>query len=136
MVLALLTQPLCAQEADRVHQETANEAQTMGQMQAQDRIYGSSLMTQQERNEYQNQMRQLKTEQERADFQAQYHGQIKQRAEAEGKTLPDNLPAIREGQSRGAGKGMGHSQGMGMDMGQAGQSMGAGKGSGGGNKDK
>ena len=144
LMSAVLTQPLCAQETSRVQQETANQAQTMAQGQSKDRIYGSSLMTEQERNEYQNQMRQLNTEQERADFRARHHEQMKQRATAQGKTLPDDMPANREGQGSGAGQsmGQGHGQGMGtgmgmdMDKGQAGQSMGAGKGSGGGNKDK
>lgn len=132
VLFALLNQPLWAQEASRVQQETANQAQAMSQVQSQDRIYGSSLMTQQERNEYQNQMRQLKSEEERANFRDQHHEQMKQRAKAQGKTLPDDVSANRGGPGKGQGQGMG----MGQGMGQGGQSMGAGKGSGGGNKGK
>lgn len=124
LMSAVLTQPLCAQEGGRFQQETANQAQTMSQGQSQDRIYGSSLMTEQERNEYQNQMRQMKSVEERANFQAQHHEQMKQRAQAQGKTLPDDVPANNGGQETGRGQGMGHGQGMG----QGGQSMGAGKG--------
>ena len=126
MVIALLTQPLYGQESSRVQQGTANQAQTKSQ----DRIYGSELMTQQERNEYQNQMRQLNTEQERTKFRAQHHEQMKQRAKAQGKTLPDDVPAKHGGQGQGQGMGQGQGQG------QGGQSTGAGKGAGGGNKGK
>jgi TolA-binding protein len=126
MVIALLTQPLYGQESSRVQQETANQVQTKSQ----DRIYGSELMTQQERNDYQNQMRQLNTEQERAKFRAQHHEQMKQRAKAQGKTLPDHVPANPGGQGKGAG------QGPGMGMGQGDPSTDAGKGARGGNKGK
>jgi TolA-binding protein len=151
VVLAVLAQPLCAQETSRVQQETASQAQTMKETQSQERIYGSSLMTQQERNEYQNQMRQLKTEQERAEFRARHHEQMQQRAAAQGKTLPDNVPANQEevdgrgmeqgqgqgmGMGQGQGMGQGHGHGHGQGTGQGGQSMGAGKGSGSGNKNK
>jgi TolA-binding protein len=136
VVLVLLTQPLHAQETSRVQPEAANQAQTMTQAQSQDRIYGSSLMTQKERNEYQSQMRQMKTEQERANFRAQHHEQMKERAKAQGKALPDDMPANHGGQGMGQGQGKGMGQGQGKEMGQGGQSMGAGKGSGGGNKGK
>lgn len=130
MVLVLLTQPLHAQETGRVQQETADQKQTMVQAQSQDRAYGSELMTQQERAEYQNKMRQLNTEQERAAFRAQHHEQMKQRAKAQGKTLPDDVPINRGMQGKGAGQGAG--QGHGKGMGQGGQPKGAGKGPGGG----
>ena len=98
LVSAVLIQPLCAQEGSGVQQQTANQAQSMAQEQAQERVYGSSLMTQQERNEYQNQMRQMKTAEERANFRAQHHEQMKQRAQAQGKVLPDDVPAKNRGQ--------------------------------------
>lgn len=96
MMLALLSQPLCAQETSRVQNETANQRQTMAQAQDRDRIYGSELMTQQERNEYQNQMRQLNTEQERAQLRAQHHEQMNQRAKAQGMTSPMICPPTEE----------------------------------------
>jgi hypothetical protein len=88
----------------------------MTQVQSRDRVYGSSLMIEQERNEYQNQIRQLKTEQECMNFRAEHHEQMTQRAEAQGKTLPDDVPTNSGGQGS--------------------QSMGGGKGFGGGNKYK
>ena len=103
LVSAVLIQPLCAQEGSGVQQQTANQAQSMAQEQAQERVYGSSLMTQQERNEYQNQMRQMKTAEERANFRAQHHEQMKQRAQAQGKVLPDDVPAKNRGQGGGMG---------------------------------
>lgn len=56
-------------------------------------------MTAQERNEYANRMRLLRTEEEREQFRKEHHEQMKERAKARGLTLPDDPPA----QGRGAG---------------------------------
>lgn len=132
MVFTLLAQPLFAQEDSGVQNETAKQNQTMTQAQSQDRIYGSQLMTPQERNEYQNKMRQMNTEQERAELRAQHHEQMKQRAMEQGKTLPDDVPGNAVMQGKGKGHGM-SGQDPSKGMGQGSQSMGgAGKGSSGG----
>jgi len=57
-------------------------------MQDQDRIYGSQLVTQEERTEYRR-MRSAKTAQEREQIRAEHHEQMKERASAHGMTLPD-----------------------------------------------
>jgi hypothetical protein len=92
--------------------------------QIQDRqIYGSQLMTQQERNEYSNRMRNAKTEQEREQIRKQHHEQMQIRAKEKGVTLPDEPPA------RGMGRGMRPSGGMGPGgggMGPGGGGMGPG----------
>lgn len=90
----------------------AAQMQTPGQsqMREQDRepIYGSELMTLQERNEYQAQMRALKTEQEREAFRLEHHKKMQERAQAQGKTLPDMPPGMGPGMmGPGGGKGMG-----------------------------
>ena len=70
--------------------------------QIQDRqIYGSQLMTQQERSEYRVQMRNAKTAQEREQIRKEHHERMKVRAKEKGVTLPDEPPA------RGMGGGMG-----------------------------
>lgn len=111
--LTLLALPLCmaltfpAQAADPARD------QTQATQQDRERIYGSELMTQQERIEYQNRMRALKTEQEREAFRLEHHKLMQQRAQAQGKTLPDTPPAAPGGMGPGMGPGMGSGSGMG-----------------------
>ena len=70
-------------------------------------IYGSQLMTQQERNEYRARMRNLRTAQERERFRLEHHERMQERARARGITLPDEPPA-RGGRGMGpGGQGMG-----------------------------
>lgn len=99
-------------------------------------IYGQQLMTEQERAEHREQMRNLRTEQEREAFRQEHHERMQQRAEERGVTLPDEPGQRGKGMNQsqqkkgmGQGKGMGHEKGRGMDQG-----MGGGKGSGQGNR--
>jgi hypothetical protein len=75
-------------------------------------IYGSQLMTPEERNEYRSRMRAAKTAQEREEIRAEHHAEMQKRAEARGVTLPD-APAARGGGMMGPGGGMGPGNGMG-----------------------
>jgi hypothetical protein len=68
-------------------------------------IYGSQLMTQQERIEYRTQMRSMKTLEERNALRLEHHKKMQDRAKERGITLPDSPPA--------GGGGMGNGQGMG-----------------------
>lgn len=91
--------------------------------QAQDNatIYGSQLMTQQERIEYRNQMRALKTQEERNAFRLEHHQKMQERAQARGLKLPDEAPAAGGGAGpgrAGGGRGNGPGQGMGQGRGQ------------------
>jgi hypothetical protein len=88
----------------------------------QDQIYGSQLMTQQERMEYSNRMRAAKTEQEREQIRQEHHERMKVRAKEKGVTLPDEPPA--------RGRGMGPGKGMGPGTGPGGGGMGPGMGNG------
>jgi hypothetical protein len=98
-----------AQIADQARDQTRTAQQT--QTQDQERVYGSELMTPQERSEYHNRMRVLKTEQEREAFRLEHHKLMQERAKAQGKTLPDMPPA---GMGPGKmGPGMGPGSGMG-----------------------
>ncbi len=76
-------------------------------------VYGSQLMTQQERIEYRNQMRALKTQEERNTFRLEHHKKMQERARERGVTLPDTPPAAGGGMGPGGGRGMGNGQGMG-----------------------
>lgn len=70
-------------------------------------IYGSQLMTQQERNEYRTKMRSLRTAQERERFRLEHHERMQERARERGVTLPD-MPPARGGRGMGpGGQGMG-----------------------------
>ncbi len=93
----------------------ADEAQQ--QTQVQQRIYGSQLMTPQERAEYRSKMRALKTREERAAFRREHHEKMQERAKAKGMQLPDMPPAgMGGGMGPGMGGGMGPGGGMGGGM--------------------
>lgn len=77
---------------------------------AQEQIYGSQLMTPQERAEYQTKMHAAKTSEERERIRAEHHTQMQERAKARGVTLPDKPPAMGGGMGSG---GMGPGGGMG-----------------------
>lgn len=85
--------------------------------QTQQRIYGSQMMTQQERNDYSTRMRAAKTEQERERIRTEHHDQMQERAKARGVTLPDQPPAKARSSTGGA---MGPGGGMGPGTGGGG----------------
>ena len=89
-----------------------------------EQIYGSQLMTQQERTEYRVKMRAAKTAQEREQIRNEHHEQLKERAKERGVTLPDE-PPVRGGGMGPGGGGMGHGGG---GMGPGGGGMGHGGG--------
>jgi hypothetical protein len=92
------------------------QTQTQTQMQERERIYGYEMMTPNERIEYRNRMRALKTAREREAFRLEHHKQMQARAKAQGKTLPD-MPPAGMGPGSGMGPGMGPGSGMGSGMG-------------------
>ena len=77
--------------------------QEMAQTQKQEQIYGSQLMTQQERAEYRAKMRAAKTAEAREQIRREHHERMRERAEARGLTLPDKPPAIGGGMGPGGG---------------------------------
>lgn len=84
-------------------------------------IYGSQLMTRQERIEHRNRLREMKTEEERNAYRLEHHKRMQERARERGVTLPDAPPPRGGGKGRGMGPGMG---GMGPGMGGMGPGMG------------
>jgi activator of 2-hydroxyglutaryl-CoA dehydratase len=71
-------------------------------------VFGSQLMTQQERNEHRLKMQSAKTAEERETVRSQHHQQMLERARQQGVTLPETPP------DRGTGRGMGPGGGQGM----------------------
>lgn len=107
--------------------QTQDRLQT--QQQTQERIYGSQLMTDQERNEYRNRIGSANTEEERNQIRNEHHQRMQQRAKERGLSLPDEPPA--KGGHMGGGKGMGPGGGMGNGGGMSPSGgMGSGKGKG------
>lgn len=97
---------------------SADKEQTKDQVQQrdQDRIYGSQLMTEQERIEHRTKMRSLKTAEEREAYLKEHHKKMQERAKEKGVKLPDE-PPMRGGMMGGPGGmgpgGMGPGGGMG-----------------------
>ena len=69
----------------------------------QKQIYGSQLMTQQERDEYRAKMRAAKTPEEQEQIRREHHEIMKERAKAQGITLPDEPPPRGGGMGPGGG---------------------------------
>ncbi|WP_414041145.1 hypothetical protein ACJU26_03410 [Acidithiobacillus sp. M4-SHS-6] len=85
-------------------------------------MYGSQLMTPQERAEYRAKLRAAKTIQEREQIRQEHHKEMMELAKKRGVTLPPVPPA------GGAGMGPGRMNGgAGMGPGAAGMGPGAGK---------
>lgn len=101
-----LAVPVQAAEQDRDRDRDRVHAPAPAHMQSQEMMYGSELMTVQERNEYQQRMRALKTEREREAFRLEHHKRMQTRAKEQGKTLPD-MPVPGMGPGSGMGPGMG-----------------------------
>lgn len=74
-------------------------------------IYGRQLMSQQERDQYRQRMRDAQTAQERDRIRKEHHEQMKERAKAQGKTLPDDPPPYGKGKGHGLGHGKGYGPG-------------------------
>ena len=72
----------------------------------QEQIYGSQLMTKQERIEYRAKLRAAKTAEERERIRKEHHERMKERAKEHGMTLPDEPPERGSGMGSGGG-GMG-----------------------------
>lgn len=64
----------------------------MAQQQPDAAIYGSQLMTTQERLQYREQLRQARTTQEREQIRAQHHREMQKRARRMGVSLPGTVP--------------------------------------------
>jgi hypothetical protein len=102
-------------------------------------VYGSQLMTPEERLQYRDRMRAARTAEEREQIRREHHAEMQARAKERGMTLPDEPPMMGGGMGPGRGMGPGMGQGMGPGMGMgtgpgpgpgAGPGMGRGMGQG------
>jgi hypothetical protein len=74
---------------------------------AKEQVYGSQLMTPQERAAHRAKMRAAQTAEEKAQVRSEEHARMKERAEQQGKAMLDTPPA------RGGGMGPGPAAGGG-----------------------
>ena len=105
-VLAAIAGPVLATDQDQTRTQSQMMTQDQINKMTDQQIYGSQLMTAQERNEYRTRMRAAKTLEERERIRKEHHEQMKLRAKERGVTLPDEPPAGR-GPGSGTGGGMG-----------------------------
>ena len=82
-----------------------------------DQIYGSQMMTQQERDELRAKMRAAQTAEERERIRAEHHALMQERAKERGLSMPEE-PPMRGGMGAGMGGGMGPGHGGGMGSGK------------------
>ena len=81
-------------------------------------VYGSQMMTEQERNEHRAQLRAAKSEEEREQIRRAHHDHMRHRAQERGMTLPDEPPARGGGTGLGPGPGAGPGGGAGPGRGR------------------
>ena len=102
---------------------TADQEPAQESVQKQEQIYGSQLMTQQERAEYRAKIHTAKTAEERQQIRKEHHERMKERAAERGVTLTEEPPARGRGMGPCGGQmgpgsaGMGPHQGGGMGPG-------------------
>ena len=104
------------------------QAQTPTQTQTQ--IYGSQLMTDAERVEFQTKMKSLKTDKERDALRLDQINKMNLRATEKGITLQHTPPSAGSGPRSSAGAAGGANSGVGTGQGGSTKSSGGGKGSG------
>ena len=100
LVLSALTIAMCMMlntNASVAADQVQAQQKTQSKAQKPELIYGSQLMTREERTEYRAKMRSLKTKEEREALRMEHHQQMQERAKARGKTLPDMPPAQGSG---------------------------------------
>lgn len=85
----------------------ADQERAQQQIQPRRHIYGSQMMTPQEREEYRLKMRTAKTVEEREQIRREHHERMKALAKERGITLPDEPPARGGGMGPGGGMGYG-----------------------------
>lgn len=96
--------------ADQERTQTKTQSQMPTRMQTDDteQIYGSQIMTEQERAEHRAEMRTAKTPEEREQIRNEHYKQMSARAKERGITLPEDPPmAGRDDAWAGAGGGGG-----------------------------
>lgn len=78
--------------------------------------YGSQMMTQQERTEHRDQMRNATSYEEKEKIRSEQHEKMKEKAKEQGINMPDKPPAGSRMSPSGNGMGPGSNGGMGSGM--------------------
>jgi hypothetical protein len=86
-------------------------------VQTHEQVYGSEMMTQEERVEYRARMQAARTGEAREQLRKEHHERMKARASARGLSLPDEPPPKDNGMGGGTGIGPGDG-GMGLSSGR------------------
>lgn len=87
----------------------------------QSQVYGSQLMSKQERIEHRNKIQNAKTAKEREKIRHEHHQLMKARAKKQGVELPDKPASMGHHREMGPGKGMRAKDGMGAGRGYGGE---------------
>jgi len=117
VIVAALACALILPSSFTLAAEQTTERQRI-QTEDQEQIYGSQMMTEQERNEYRTRMHAAKTNAEREQIRMEHHERMTNRAKTQGMSMPETPPAkgsgMMPGSSHGGGMGgMGGMDGMG-----------------------
>jgi hypothetical protein len=115
--VSLISGPSPAADQDQDKERAQNQEKSREMTQTQEPIYGSQLMTEQERLEYRARLREAPTEEDRNQIRGEHHELMQERAKAQGMVLPEQPP---EGRGMGQG-GMGGGRGGGMGGGGRGR---------------
>jgi hypothetical protein len=91
----------------------ADPPQVQLQQQEVEQVYGSQLMTPEERAQHRERMRNAENEAEREKIRSEHHEQMRIRAEQQGVILPEEVPAYAPGRGKGPGPGGGMGSGQG-----------------------
>jgi hypothetical protein len=101
----LLVGPVSAWAAESEQQSQGGQMQQEQAQQTQEQVYGWQLMSDTERRDYRQRMRELHTEEEREALRREHHAQMQERARQLGVTLPDEPGPYRKGLGGGQGRG-------------------------------
>lgn len=102
LALSLSSGLVLAADQDQLQDQLQVQDQLQDKDQLQDQIYGSQLMTQQERNQYREKIRAATTAQEREKIRNEHHDAMKVRAKERGVIIPNEPPVVGMG-SGGSG---------------------------------
>lgn len=105
LLTGLLTAPGFAMAADQAVDQ--QRLRTQEQERIQEQIYGSQMMTEQERNQYRARMRAATSAEEQEQIRNEHHERMRERAATQGITLPDAPPPRGGGGMGPGGGGMG-----------------------------
>ncbi len=100
LMISIAASALLLSNAQAIKQMWASD-QTAQEAREQERIYGSQLMTEQERTEYLKKISTATDAEERGKIRQEHHALMDERARTQGVVLPDEPPADAEHKGHG-----------------------------------